>query len=317
MEGRSRQGLRGRGGILLLVLSALLLLAGCASSSPANPLAAASVNGHGISLDDYEQLLAYAEAVNASGGPYGWQSPGGRGNSVTWQTQVLSFLEHVELMREALADQHASLSDKELQTALKQFNDNLNAGKNSTDPTTRAAVAAELPYLTGRVRYLIAEQTALENKLINTISLWTVHLRAITASSKSQAEQLLSQLQQGADFGKLANQTNTDQSSGGEVGTEWYGSLPAVFTMPAFGKNPDKDTPPKYSIVPYTGRYFLIEVTNKAKQKLSTVPDAQSRSTIFTNWLQFVYFNPAMQNHRIEQYIYIPPAATQQSAAQG
>src|SRR5260370_34760113 len=152
IEGRSRQRLRGRGGMLLLALSALLLLAGCGSSGPANPVAVASVNGHAISLDDYVQLLAYAKAVNASGGPYDWQSPGGRDNSVTAQTQVLSFLENVELMREALADQHASLSDKELQTTLKQFDGSLNAEKNSTDPTTRSAYAAQLPYVTGRVR---------------------------------------------------------------------------------------------------------------------------------------------------------------------
>jgi hypothetical protein len=317
MEGRSRQRQRGRSGLLLLALSALLLLAGCASSSPANPLAAASVNGHVISLDDYEQMLAFVEANNASGGPYDWQSPGGRNNSISAQTETLNFLINVELMRQALANQHASLSAADMKTALTQFDDNLKAGKNSTDDTTRSSVLATLPFITGRVRYLIAEQTALENKLINTITLWTVHLRVINATSQSQANQLLSQLQQGADFGQLANQTDPNVTNGGDYGTAWYGELPTAFNAPVFGKIPDTDTPAKYSVVAYSGQYYVVEVTNKAKQKLSAEANAQSRTQAFDGWLNSTYYVPATQNHHIQRYIYIPPVSTQQPTAQG
>src|SRR5262249_152038 len=156
-----------------------------------------------------------------------------------------------------------SVSAKELQVAQKQFDDNLNAGKTSSDPTTKATVDAELPYITDRVRYLIAEQTAMEAKLISVLNLWTVHLHDFAVSSKSQADSLLRQLQAGADFAKLASQTNPSITDGGDYGTAWFGGVPSQFSAALFGADPDKDTPPQYSEVAYNGEYVLVEVTDK------------------------------------------------------
>ena len=295
---------------MLLALAVMIGLSGCSSTSPAGPLAAATVNGHAIALDDYEQLLAFAEAASSTGGPYNWQSDTGRTNAGNVQSQVLGFLVNLELMREALADQHTSISAKELQVAEKQFDDNIKSGETSSDPTTKEDAEAQLPYVTGRVRYLISEQTAYEAKLISVLNLWTVHLYDIIVSTKSQADQLLSQLQGGADFAQLAEKTSPNATY--DYGTAWYGELPTVFSTPVFGANPDKDTPPKYSVVAYNDQYVVTEVTDKAKQKLSTVTDTTSQTNIFSAWLQNVYYNTMKH----QEFVYIPAAATQQ-ATQG
>lgn len=293
---------------MLLALAAIFVLSGCSSTAPSGPLAAATVNGHTIPLDDYEQVLAYAEAASSQGGPYNWQALNGRNNSANLQSQVLQFLVNLELMREALADNHVSLSAKELQVAEKQFDDNLKAGETSSDPSTQAQVKAQLPYVTGRVRYLLSEQTATEAKLISILSLWTVHLHDIIVSSKDKADELLTQLKGGADFATLATATNSTTVDGGDYGTVWYGQLPDAFTEPLFGKNPDKDTPPQYNIVAYNGEYVVVEVTDKKQQRLSTETDTSTQTTIFAGWLQTVYYDKSSH----QQYVYIPAVPTQQ-----
>lgn len=293
---------------LLLALGVALGLTGCSASAPASPLAAATVNGHAISLDDYEQVLAFAQVANNSGGPYNWQSLNGRGNASNEQTQVMTFLVNIELMREALADQHVSVSAKEMQVAQKQFDDNLKSGLTSADSTTKVQAKAELPYATSRVRYLIAEQTAYEAKLISVLNLWTVHLHDIIVPTKAQADDLLTKLTAGGDFATLATQTNPNATDGGDYGTAWYGQLPNEFTIPLFGKNPDKDTPVQYSVVPYNNEYVVVEVTDKKQQKLTTDTDTTDQSNIFSQWLGNEYF--AKRQH--QEFVYIPPAPTQQ-----
>ncbi len=294
--------------VMLLALGVVIGLSGCSGSAPSGPLAAATVNGHAISLDDYEQVLAYAEVANTTGGPYNWQAETGRNNAATAQTQVLGFLVNLELMREALADRHVTVSAKEMQVAEKQFDDNLKAGETSSDPTTKASVEAYLPFVTSRVRYLISEQTAYEAKLISVLNLWTVHLHYIPVQTKTQADQLLSQLQAGADFATLAKQTDPNATTGGDYGTAWYGELPNEFATPLFGANPDKDTPAQYSVVAYSGEYIVVEVTDKKQQQLSSDTNVTEQSNIFSQWLQNVY--AAKRQH--QEYIYVAPVPTQQ-----
>jgi PPIC-type peptidyl-prolyl cis-trans isomerase-like protein/SurA-like protein len=297
---------------MLLALGVVIGLSGCSSSSPASPLSAATVNGHAISIDDYGQVLAFAEAASNTGGPYNWQAETGRNNAATVQSQVLGFLVNLELMRQALSDHHATVSPKEMQVAEKQFDDNLKAGETSSDPTTKASAEAQRPFVTGRVRELLSEQTAYEAKLISVLNLWTVQLNDIIVSSKTQADQLLTQLQGGADFAKLATQTNPNATDGGNYGTAWYGELPNAFSTALFGAKPDKDTPPQYSVVAYNGQYVVLKVTDKKQQRLSTVTDTNSQTSIFSQWLQNVYYSKMKH----QEFVYIPPAATQQ-AAQG
>ena len=294
-------------GALPLLLVLAVGLAGCDASSPTGPLAVATVNGHAISLDDYRQVLALLRVANPQSGPFDWQSTTGRANQASLESQTVGFLTNLELLREALAAQHASLSSADLTKARKALDDSFNSEKTSSDAATRALYASEKPYVTDRVRYLYSLQSALVTKLTAVLTLWTVQLHDFVATSKSQAESFLSQVQNGADFATLAKTLDPNQST--DYGPAWYGTLPDVFTVPLFGKNPAKDTPSKYSIVPYAGQYVVVEVTGKAQQKLSSVSDATQQSNILNNWLQNVYY--AKRQH--QEYIYIPPQPTQQA----
>src|SRR5215813_2012215 len=60
---------------LLLALGLVLGLAACGNSSQADsPLAVAMVNGHPISLSDFQQVVALYKAGNNQAGSADWQS---------------------------------------------------------------------------------------------------------------------------------------------------------------------------------------------------------------------------------------------------
>jgi len=289
---------------LLVALGLALGLAGCGGpSQAASPLSVAAVNGHPISVSDYSQMLAFNKAENSQLGTFDWQSPSGRSNAAQAEQSTMDFLTGLELKRELLSANHgenAFAADLNKDRAI--LTDNIQRVEN--DPTQRKANAALLATLTDRVQFLLAEDQATEETLIKVLPIQTVHLRDIVVQDKGKAQQLLSQVQKGADFGKLADQTNpNNQTPGGEYGTVWHGQLPQEFKTPLFDSKH-----PKYSIVPYQGQYIVIEVTNEKSQKLATLKDPQRESTLLRRWLTEYRADTRANHIAIEQSIIIPQA---------
>jgi hypothetical protein len=293
-------------GAVLVMLGLSMGLAGCGSpSQAASPLSVATVNGQPVSLSDYNQLLAFQKVRNSAVGTFDWQSPTGRTNAAQAQQATMDFLTTLELKRQLISANHAETTlTTNLSKDRKTFTDNLT--RVEKDPTQRKANAALLATLTERVQFLLVEDQATDDTLITALPIKTVHLRAIIAQSADQAQQLLTQVQQGTDFAKLADKTNPNsQNPGGEYGTIWYGQLPSEFTPHLFGS---KHT--KYATVEYQGQFVVTETTNEKSQKLTTLNDPQTASNLLHSWLT-AYRADAANHVNIEQVIVIPPAPAQ------
>jgi hypothetical protein len=106
-------------GLVLLVG----LLAGCGANAASDPLLAAKVNGHGITLAQYQQMLALYRATNARNDFLtDWRNAAERENLGSTQKQVLGILIDVELLREQLSQQHITVTPKAIQTARDTLN---------------------------------------------------------------------------------------------------------------------------------------------------------------------------------------------------
>lgn len=310
---RTRQRRRGLLASATLALALAAGLAGCGSTSTAaDPLAAATVNGHAVPLSDYQQMVTYYKAAAASqqtGSSADWRTPNGRGALASAQGQAINFLVNLEVMRQLMA-QHASDKgyssadyQRELTADQKQLNDEIAAARKSGG----AALEAQLNALTDRVKYLFAEQQATENTLLKFLSLKTIHLRALIVMDPNQAQTLVAQLRGGADFNQIAAKVNPNPSRANwDYGDQWEGSLPASFTSAVFAQGH-----PKYASVPFTGQsgttqYVVTEATNDRTQQLATLNDAQEEQSIFANWLSSVYRPQLDAQHKISESVYIP-----------
>lgn len=275
--------------LALAAILCLFVLAGCGASASAGPLVAARVNGDGISLTDYQAMLAWDEASAAlpdSSGQPGisttWQTPDGRNGLAQTQQTALDFLVNLQLMRQQLHNLHLAVPSADLAAAHAQLQSAIKAAAARNDPTLNAALAT----LTPQVQDLLSEQEADQQTLIAHLKVPTVHVRLIVVASQNTANNLLGQLKNGADFAQLAKANSQDAQSaqaGGEYGTVYIGQFGSQFDALVFAKSPAKDF-----ILPINGNYFIFEVTKPANVPLSGLNNAQNELTVFDSWLSIV-----------------------------
>lgn len=279
--------------LVLVMLFAVALLAGCGVAGASGPLLAAQVNSNGIALSDYQGILKFYEAENAQqlaqtsgqqGSVSNWQTPSGRAGLAGIQQSALDFLVNLELMHEQLDARHVSVSQADLNKVASQLDAQIAsiAKSQKGDPTTAAVVAS----LTPRVRQLFVEQSVYQSALIahGNVKVPAAHVRAILVNTQAQAQKLQTEAQNGADFGQLAKANSLDTQSaanGGELGTFYVGQLNAQFDAAVFAAK----TPEKYVIVPVNGKYALFEVTQRTMQSLTALNDAQTEQSVLSAWL--------------------------------
>ena len=163
--------------LLALVLLAALL-AGCGANAASDPLLAAKVNGHGITLAQYQQLLAVYRATNARNDLLtDWRRASERDNLVSVQQQVLGILIDVELMREQLRQQHINVSAKEVQTARDTLNKEIANLSKQTEQSPDPQLQAMLDTLTPDVITILSEQEAYQAAIQQKGKAPAVHLR--------------------------------------------------------------------------------------------------------------------------------------------
>jgi len=267
----------------ILITGVLLVvgLAGCGASGSGGPALAASVNGHGITLGDYQGMLGFYKASAAQQSNVDWRTAAGRTQLANARTSTFDFLINLELMREQLSQRHLSVAQKDIASARKQLDSQITAAQSQNSASLKAVIAS----LTPRVRDLFVEQQVDSLTLAAHISVPTVHARGILVQSQADAQKLLAQAQAGADFGKLAQQNSKDTttaSTGGELGTVYLGQFGSEFDSKVFGVN----KPPKYVITQAGTGYALFEITQPAEKPLSSVTDATTQQSILDEWLR-------------------------------
>lgn len=334
---RSARGM----GLAVLTLCALLVLtlAGCGGLA-SDPLAAASVDGHTVSLATYQRVLdLYRIASALQGQSADWQTPQGRGTLSTMQASAMQFLTSSVLIDDQVHQQHVTVTAKDMQTATQSFANlikswNSQAPDNADVRTLMAAAtqaqkdAAHNPsldsLLTGNASFsniilLFGREDADYNALLAKAKVPTAHVRVILVKTQQEAENLKAQVvAKKADFGTLARQSSLDTTSAqlnGELGKPYFfvGELSQIspaFDTYLFGSKADYTDKVSYAVFPLdttaTSQWVLCEVTQRAQTSLSAESDSQTRSQVFNAWMTLVV-QPASTVH---QYVAIDPTPT-------
>lgn len=201
-----------------------------------------------------------------------------------FEAQVLGEMINMLLVRQYAARNQIIIS-----------NDALAAEMNTLNQLAQAS-GVELTTITGYPEAVI-EQKVRENLILLEVSrlvtqdvpTTTVRIEArhILVRSPEEAQMILTQLEEGADFVELARQFSLDQSTapiGGDLGLIYPGDLlqPEVervlFSMPANSRYPEA--------VPSTLGYHILEVLNREENVLYPEDKvALQRQKVFIEWL--------------------------------
>ncbi len=289
---------------------AVLALAGCGSNGAADPLLAGRVNGNPITLSQYDDMMRFTVADSAAQGHFSdLQSPTDRQNLDAAGQGAMDWLVGDELAREQVAAQHVKVTTQERQDAqatVTNFSQQVQQQLQTQPSNTQ--MQELLNSMTPEVRYIIADRLASEQALADQGQLPYAHLRAIFSSSQSDADNLLKQVQQGADFGTLARAQSTDQASAqtwGDLGNVFVGqdspagsagmiATPLETKVFAPGAHPAKDF-----VVPAEEGFAVVEVMSQGKGQLPQDERMTSGITIVEAWLASV----VQPRSGVDQYV--------------
>jgi len=279
------------------------LLAGCGANAASDPLLAAKVNEHGITLAQYQQMLTLYRAINAQSQNGGiltdWRNADERNNLASTQQQILGILIDVELMREQLGQQHITVSQKAIQTARDTLNKQIATSRKSLEQKPDPELQAILDALTPETITILSEQEAYQAAIQEKGKAPAVHLRGIETNDLKTAQELQQKAQSGGDFGELAkanSQNRATGAQGGEIGTLYVGQISDEFDSAVFAPGAH---PGKYLIQHIQNNYWLFELTDLGPHALATINDQQTQASVVSAWLDKVV-QPAAS---VEEYV--------------
>ncbi len=263
-----------------------------------------------------------------AGNPTSWQTPSGRQTQASLQTAVLNFLIDSELAREQTVTCGVKVTQKDIATQQKQLKSTGETVlKDPTDPNWATFHAL---LTTPDVLHYYGEQQAYEVALTKVLKLPTAHVSYILVSSKKQADSLLQQAKQGANFADLGNQAQTaanSTASYSDLGVQYIGEFLPEWDKAVFGgATPTKagcfnnlklnTSPQRYQEFALTGQnagqYMVVETTSVANAPLSAIGDAQTEGSVFNAWISEIVRLPGHSN--VEKY---PLPATTDTSTSG
>lgn len=289
--------------LLGFVLAALgvLALAGCSANTGADALLAANVDGHPVTMAQYDSLLAFTTASSGvQGQTADLQSPSGRGVLAADQQSALDWLLNGQLAHKALAQQHLSVTKDELKGAQDVVNGYVAQVHQQVQmqPANPQLLALEAS-LTPDTQKVIVDRLSAEQTLADNGTFPTAHVRAIFVNSQDTANKLLQQVQKGADFGQLAHDKSLDPttaSNNGDLGTIYVGQLSSQLNQAIFAPHAHMQ---KYIVAPLGTNWGVFEVTDLGKAQLSKSDAAQNGMQIVDSYLTTV----VQPSANVDQYV--------------
>jgi peptidyl-prolyl cis-trans isomerase C len=236
--------------------------------SPTPVPLAASVNGEGILLSEYQ-----AELVR-------YQAAYGTNLASDWQKCVLDDLVNQTLLAQAARDQGFKLNEADLQTRIDELTHQVGSPQALTD-WMEAQGYSEDEFRSALVRSVTA--TWMSEQIAEAVP-WTadqVHARQILLYNSTDASSLLSQLNNGADFTILAFQY--DPATGGDLG--WFPK--GYLTEPVLEDAAFRLDPGKYSDVIETplGFHILLVIERDPQHPLTSDARMTLQANALTMWL--------------------------------
>jgi len=130
-------------------------------------------------------------------------------------------------------------------------------------------------------------RTKLQSKLAAGVARVQPEVRAshilLPASKKAEAQKLLKQIQNGANFAQLAKKYSTDTGSaksGGDLGYFAHGAMVAPFDKAAFSMKVGE-----VRLVKSQYGWHIIKVTGRERKHLSATEYTQAKTNAFDSWL--------------------------------
>lgn len=268
-------------------------LAGCAPSANSDPILAMRVGGVPVTLSAYQQLLTLFTAssalqTDASASAVGWASPSDRTMVTSARDQTSKFFVNTLTLKAELDKQHIAVTQKDIDVAaaaltaevsnastqLKQTpgNERLRQLVNSATPDAIHWLALQAAYST---LFLAKGQVPVAN------------VRGILVKSQADANDILTQLQHGADFATLAKAKSLDAQSaakGGDLGSIYVGQFVTAFDQAVFAA-------PKvahYIVVPFQSNFGVFEILSRGQASLSKAGNSQTGQQYLNAWIDTV-----------------------------
>lgn len=236
--------------------------------SPTPVPLAAKVNGEDLPLAEYQAEMAR------------YQAAFGTNLATDWQKHVLDDLIDQLLLAQAARQKGFVLKDADLQTRIDSLVEQLGSAQALSDWMAAHGYSEEEFRLT--LERSIAA-TWMSDQITEAVS-WTadqVHARQILLYNLTDASNILSQLNNGADFIMLAYQY--DPATGGDLG--WFPK--GYLTEPALEEAAFRLDPGKYSDVIKTplGYHILLVIERDPQHRLTSDARMTLQEQALSNWL--------------------------------
>lgn len=251
---------------------------------PSLPTVVARVNGQDIPLADFQRQLADTQAYLLSQNLIDPNTPEGQEALKALRQQVLEQLIDQALIAQAAERMGITVTDEELEASIEAIKQDL-----GSEEAFQQSLAVN--NLTEEQFRELQRQQLISRELIDTITADVpeeaeqVHARHILVDSREKAEEILKQLEQGADFAELAKKYSLDETSrekGGDLGFFPRGVVLPEFEAIAFSLEPGQ----RSGVVETSYGFHIIEVL--AREVRPIPPDVLEglRQQKVLDWLE-------------------------------
>lgn len=255
-----------------------------ATPTPTEPLAAL-INGHPITLADFQKELARYEQAQTQLG----LDASDRAND--YQRIVLDALIETAIITQAAEDQGITVTDEQIDARLTEL-EGLSGGGENFDAWLEANQLTRDEFRSALATEMLTEQMVTTITADVSTTEEQVRARYIQVDDPTLAQNLLDQIRNGADFETLAQQNSLDRvtgENGGDLGFFSHNSLlvpeveEAAFTLEP-GQTSEVITAPRADGSGTT--YYLVQVIERDPQRELTADTLFVRlQERFEDWL--------------------------------
>lgn len=248
------------------------------------PNVVAEVNGQAIPLSEFQRQLTDARTYLLSEGLVDPDTEEGKATLQTLRSQVLDQLIDQVLIEQAARDRGLTVTDEELESSITKLKEDL-----GSDEAFAESLAANS--LTEEEFRKLQRQQLLSRKVMDAITTELpdeaeqVHARHILVETREEAEEVVEQLENGADFADLAAQYSIDETTndnGGDLGFFPRGVVLPEFEEAAF----NLEVGGRSGVVETPFGYHIIEVLERETRPIPDEIKGGLRQQTITNWLE-------------------------------
>lgn len=256
---------------------------GVVAVGPSDPLAA-KVDGQPVPLSEYQRQVAQAQAALQAQG-VDPKSTNGQETLKGLNQQVLGQLIDDVIVQQAAQQQSVSVTDQDVNNRIQQMIDDA-GGRDKFDAYLKTT-QLQLDDLCTQIRSSLYGEAMLARVTTGLpTKVEQVHAAQILLASQADANNVLTQLQAGKDFGALAKQYSKDEATrdnGGDLGWFPKGVMPPEFETVVFQMQPGQIS----GVVSTQIGFHIIKLLERdPARELSPDMLQNQRQQAFLAWLE-------------------------------